>query len=94
MFNSSPISSINYIIQASTSTDSGATWSIPVNLSAAGQDAEQPQVTSSADAKANAATTKLITETFASLDARQATDPGVRARALQAGMRAVRAERR
>jgi CHAT domain-containing protein len=42
----------------------------------------------------DAATTKLITETFASLDARQATDPGVRARALQAGMRAVRAERR
>lgn len=41
----------------------------------------------------DAATTKLITETFASLDARQATDPGVRARALQAGMRAVRAER-
>jgi CHAT domain-containing protein len=42
----------------------------------------------------DAATTKLITETFASLDASQATDPGVRARALQAGMRAVRAERR
>jgi CHAT domain-containing protein len=40
------------------------------------------------------ATTRLITETFADLDARDAADPGVRARALQAGMRAVRAERR
>jgi len=42
----------------------------------------------------DAATTRLITETFADLDARGAADPGVRARALQAGMRAVRAERR
>lgn len=42
----------------------------------------------------DAATTTLITATFADLDARKAADPGVRARALQAGMRAVRAERR
>lgn len=42
----------------------------------------------------DAATTTLITATFADLDARKAGDPGVRARALQAGMRAVRAERR
>ena len=42
----------------------------------------------------DAATTRLITATFADLDARAAADPGVRARALQAGMRAVRAERR
>ena len=42
----------------------------------------------------DAATTALITATFADLDGHAATDPGVRARALQAGMRAVRAERR
>lgn len=42
----------------------------------------------------DAATTALITATFADLDARQAADPGIRARALQAGMRAVRAERK
>src|SRR5690606_37282581 len=42
----------------------------------------------------DAATTTLITSTFAGLDGAQARDPGVRARALQAGMRAVRAERR
>lgn len=42
----------------------------------------------------DAATTRLITSTFADLDAHRATDPGERARALQAGMRAVRAERR
>ena len=42
-------SSINYIIQASTSTDSGATWSTPVDLSVAGQHADGPQVTGSAD---------------------------------------------
>ena len=43
----------------------------------------------------DAATTTLITSTFADLDARRAaSDPGVRARALQAGIRAVRAERR
>jgi len=43
----------------------------------------------------DAATTTLITATFADLDARRAAnDPGVRARALQAGIRAVRAERR
>jgi CHAT domain-containing protein len=43
----------------------------------------------------DAATTTLITSTFADLDAgRAANDPGVRARALQAGIRAVRAERR
>lgn len=42
----------------------------------------------------DAATTTLITSTFADLDDRRAGDPGVRARALQAGIRAVRAERR
>jgi CHAT domain-containing protein len=42
----------------------------------------------------DAATTTLITSTFADLDGRRAGDPGVRARALQAGIRAVRAERR
>ena len=42
----------------------------------------------------DAATTTLITSTFAELDGPRAGDPGVRARALQAGMRAVRAERR
>jgi len=42
----------------------------------------------------DAATTTLITSTFAGLDGVDARDPGVRARALQAGMRAVRAERR
>ena len=42
----------------------------------------------------DAATTTLITATFADLDARQAADPGERARALQAGMRAVRSQRR
>jgi CHAT domain-containing protein len=42
----------------------------------------------------DAATTALITATFADLDARPGHDPGVRARALRAGMRAVRAERR
>ncbi len=42
----------------------------------------------------DAATTTLITSAFADLDARRADDPGVRARALQAGIRAVRAERR
>lgn len=42
----------------------------------------------------DAATTTLITATFADLDSRRAGDPGVRARALQAGIRAVRAERR
>lgn len=42
----------------------------------------------------DAATTTLITSTFAGLDGDAARDPGVRARALQAGIRAVRAERR
>ncbi|MBX9803542.1 MAG: CHAT domain-containing protein [Caulobacteraceae bacterium] len=42
----------------------------------------------------DAATTTLITSTFADLDGHSAGDPGVRARALQAGIRAVRAERR
>jgi CHAT domain-containing protein len=42
----------------------------------------------------DAATTTLITSTFADLDSHRAGDPGVRARALQAGIRAVRAERR
>lgn len=42
----------------------------------------------------DAATTTLITSTFAGLDGDRAGDPGVRARALQAGIRAVRAERR
>lgn len=42
----------------------------------------------------DAATTTLITATFADLDRHAAGDPGVRARALQAGQRAVRAERR
>ena len=39
----------NWIIQASTSSNSGATWSAPVDLSAAGQSAFYPQVTGSAD---------------------------------------------
>ena len=42
----------------------------------------------------DAATTTLITAAFADLDGPRADDPGVRARALQAGIRAVRAERR
>lgn len=42
----------------------------------------------------DAATTTLITATFADLDGHAVNDPGVRARALQAGQRAVRAERR
>ena len=42
----------------------------------------------------DAATTTLITSAFADLDWPRAHDPGVRARALQAGIRAVRAERR
>lgn len=42
----------------------------------------------------DAATTTLITATFADLDSHAIGDPGVRARALQAGQRAVRAERR
>jgi len=42
----------------------------------------------------DAATTTLITATFADLDSHALGDPGVRARALQAGQRAVRAERR
>ena len=39
----------NQIVQAATSTDTGATWSSPVNLSAAGQNADGPQITSSSD---------------------------------------------
>jgi hypothetical protein len=35
----------NFIVQASTSTDGGATWSTPVDLSAAGASARDPQVT-------------------------------------------------
>jgi CHAT domain-containing protein len=42
----------------------------------------------------DAATTTLITAAFADLDDPRPGDPGVRARALQAGVRAVRAERR
>ena len=42
----------------------------------------------------DAATTTLITATFADLDGHASGDPGVRARALQAGQRAVRGERR
>ncbi len=42
----------------------------------------------------DAATTTLITSAFADLDSRRPGDPGVRALALQAGIRAVRAERR
>lgn len=42
----------------------------------------------------DAATTTLITGTFAQLDARSSHDPATRAQALQAGIRAVRAERR
>ncbi|MGV9008241.1 CHAT domain-containing protein [Brevundimonas sp.] len=42
----------------------------------------------------DAATTTLITGTFAHLDAKTSADPATRAQALQAGIRAVRAERR
>ena len=42
----------------------------------------------------DAATTALITDTFADLDARETTDPGARAQALRTGMMAVRADRR
>lgn len=42
----------------------------------------------------DAATTTLITGAFADLDAHASGDPAARARALQAGIRAVRAERR
>ena len=34
----------NFIVQTSTSTDAGATWSSVVDLSASGQDARQPQI--------------------------------------------------
>ena len=39
----------NNIVQSRTSTDSGATWGDPVDLSAAGASASSPQVVSSAD---------------------------------------------
>ena len=42
----------------------------------------------------DAATTTLITATFSEMDWNTENDPGARARALQAGVRAVRAERR
>jgi CHAT domain-containing protein len=42
----------------------------------------------------DAATTTLITGTFSEMDWNTEDDPGARARALQAGIRAVRAERR
>lgn len=42
----------------------------------------------------DAATTTLITGAFAEMDQRSLVDPGANARALQAGIRAVRAERR
>lgn len=42
----------------------------------------------------DAATTTLITSAFADLDGRTSGDPAARARALQAGIHAVRAERR
>ena len=38
-----------YIIQTSTSTDHGATWTTPVSLSTAGQSAEWPQITATSD---------------------------------------------
>ncbi|MBH0116987.1 exo-alpha-sialidase [Salinibacterium sp. NG253] len=39
----------NQIIQASTSTDNGITWSVPADLSAAGQDSDTPQISAAPD---------------------------------------------
>ena len=39
----------NTIIQSATSTDAGATWSTPVDLSAAGRNASVPQLAAAAD---------------------------------------------
>ena len=62
-------------IQASASTDAGATWTIPRTLSEAGQDASYPQITTSADGTRLAAVwqrwdgSKLRIQASASTDA-------------------------
>jgi len=39
----------NQFIQSSSSTDGGATWSVPVDLSATGQDSDTPQISAAPD---------------------------------------------
>ena len=45
----------NYIVQAATSSDGGASWGSPVDLSAAGQDAWRPQLATAGDGSGMAA---------------------------------------
>ena len=66
----------NLIIQARTSTDSGKTWSTPVNLSAAGQNADHPQVTGSADGTRLASVWRRFNGSKWIIQARTSTDSG------------------
>ena len=69
----------NYIAQAATSTDGGATWSAPVDLSAGGNDAHSPHLVGSADgARLTAVWTYFDNESFAAtMQSATSTDTGV-----------------
>ncbi len=72
-----PLNGSNDIVQSRTSTDSGATWSGPVDLSAAGRTASVPQVASSADGTKLTAVWIRSNGTFNIAQSRTSTDGGV-----------------
>ena len=65
----------NFIVQTRTSTDSGANWSPVIDLSAPGQSADVPQVTSSTDGTRLTAIWRVDGANF-SVQTRTSTDSG------------------
>ena len=63
------------IVQASTSTDSGTTWSTPIDLSAAGGTANTPHITSSTDGTRLTAVWQRYNGTY-TIQASASTDSG------------------
>ncbi|MEI6622756.1 MAG: hypothetical protein WCP28_12705 [Actinomycetes bacterium] len=66
----------DFIIQATTSTNSGTTWSTPTDLTAAGRDALSPQVASSADGTKLTAVWYRVTGTGVVVQAATSTNSG------------------
>ena len=66
----------NYIVQAASSTDSGATWSTAIDLSAASSDASFTQIVSSADGTRLAATWSRIDGSNYIVQAASSTNSG------------------
>ena len=65
-----------YIVQAATSTDSGATWNTAIDLSLAGQHAFDPQIASSADGTKLTATWSRYDGSTYIVQAATSTDSG------------------